>query len=65
MKGKMVAKIEKVVAEIDLRENGIYTVRDGRLEKIEKLPHGFGKVTIVIENDKPTRYDTQYSKRLG
>lgn len=50
-------------AEIDLRENAVYRVIDGRLEKIDTPGVGFGEQIITWQNGKPTHYKISYTKK--
>ncbi len=49
--------------EIDLKENAVYRVIDGKIEKIDVPGEGFGKQIIHWQDGKPIRYDISYSKR--
>jgi Protein of unknown function (DUF3954) len=46
---------ENMVAEIDLKENGIYIVRNGSITKLDSPETGFGTHTIKWEHRKPVR----------
>lgn len=48
---------------IDLQENAVYRVIDGKIEKIDVPGEGFGKQTITWQNGKPTHYEVTYTKR--
>jgi len=48
---------------IDLKENAVYKVVDGKMEKVDVPGDGFGKQTIHWQDGKPIRYDIRYSKR--
>ena len=52
---------ENMIAEIDLKENAVYRVIDGKLEKVDKPGNGFGKQTITWQNGKPTHYEVSYT----
>lgn len=49
--------------EIELRENAIYRVKDGVLEKLEAPESGFGKQVIHWQNGKPIYYEVRYTKK--
>ena len=49
--------------EIDLRENAVYRVIDGKLEKVDKPGNGFGKQTITWQDGKPYMCEISYTKR--
>ena len=49
--------------EIDLRENAVYRVIDGKLEKVDKPGDGFGKQVITWQNGKPIVCEISYTKR--
>jgi hypothetical protein len=44
-----------------LKENAVYRVIDGKLEKVDKPGNGFGKQTITWQNGKPTHYEVSYT----
>lgn len=48
-------------AEIDLRENAVYRVIDGRLEKVDTPGVGFGKQIITWQAGKPIHYEISYT----
>lgn len=50
-------------AEVDLKENATYYVRDGKLFEVDGLPCGYGKQIIVWQDGKPIGYDINYTKR--
>ena len=50
-------------AVINLLENAVYRVVDGKLEKVDKPGEGFGKQIITWQNGKPTHYEVSYTKR--
>lgn len=52
---------EKV--EINLFENAVYRVIDGKIEKVDKPGTGFGKQVITWQDDKPIFYEVSYTKR--
>lgn len=49
--------------QIDLKENAVYKVVDGKLEKIDVPGDGFGKQIITWQNGKPIFYEISYTKR--
>lgn len=52
---------ESMIAEIDLKENAVYRVIDGKLEKVDKPGNGFGKQTITWQNGKPVVCEISYT----
>mgnify|MGYP001232327965 FL=1 len=52
---------ENMIAEIDLKENAVYRVIDGKLEKVDKPGNGFGKQTITWQNGKPVVCEISYT----
>lgn len=54
--------MEKKV-EIDLNEDAVYRVKDGKIEKVDKPGDGFGKQIIHWQDDKPIRYEINYTKK--
>lgn len=53
----------KMTEEIDLTENKVYYVKDGRLNVVDDLPYGFGKQTLTWQNGKVVHIDMAYSKK--
>lgn len=49
--------------EVDLNENAVYKVRDGKLEKVDVPGDGFGKQIIHWQNGKPIHYEVIYTKK--
>lgn len=52
---------ERMRAEIDLKENAVYRVVDGKIEKMDVPGIGFGKQIITWQNGKPTHYEVSYT----
>lgn len=50
-------------SEIDLSENAVYKVVDGRMEKVDVPGDGYGKQVITWQDGKPTHYEVSYTKR--
>lgn len=50
-------------AKINLNENAVYKVVDGKLEKIDVPGDGFGKQTIIWQDGKPRYYEVSYTKK--
>lgn len=46
---------------IDLNEDAVYKVCEGRLERVDKPGEGFGKQVITWQNGKPTHYEVSYT----
>lgn len=42
-------------AEIDLKVNAVYAVRDGKIQTVPAPPDGFGKQIIEWEHNKPIK----------
>ncbi|WP_299090376.1 DUF3954 domain-containing protein [uncultured Metabacillus sp.] len=51
----MDVNIERMTANIDLMENAVYAVRDGKLLRVPTPPDGFGKQIIEWEHGKPLK----------
>lgn len=49
------ATATKKTEEIDLKENAVYAVRDGNLQRLPSPPDGFGKQIIEWEHGKPLK----------
>ena len=54
---------EQTKAVIDLTENAVYRVVDGKIEKIDTPGVGYGKQIITWQNGKPTHYEVSYTKK--
>lgn len=54
-----------MVKEIDLNENAVYAVRDGKIQKVPAPPDGFGKQIIEWEHNKPIKgkYESTFKIR--
>ncbi|WP_077616939.1 DUF3954 domain-containing protein [Caenibacillus caldisaponilyticus] len=50
-------------AEVNLLENAVYMVRDGKLEKLDVPGDGYGKQTITWQAGKPVHYEVSYTKK--
>ncbi|MCM3396466.1 DUF3954 domain-containing protein [Oceanobacillus profundus] len=48
-------------ATVDLSEDAVYRVCEGKLEKVDKPGKGFGKQVITWQNGKPTHYEVSYT----
>ena len=54
---------KEMKAEIDLKENAVYRVKDGQIEKVDKPGNGFGKQVITWQDGKPVFYEVSYTKK--
>ncbi|GGN54949.1 DUF3954 domain-containing protein [Oceanobacillus indicireducens] len=57
----MKANIKNTVA-IDLNEDAVYRVKEGKLEKLDKPATGFGEVVLKWQDGKLGRYEVKYTK---
>lgn len=48
-------------ATVDLSEDAVYKVSEGKLEKVDKPGKGYGKQIITWQNGKPTHYEVSYT----
>lgn len=53
----------KKTEKVNLDENAVYRVKDGKLEMIDVPGEGFGKQIITWQNGKPTHYEVSYTKK--
>ncbi|MGP4073794.1 DUF3954 domain-containing protein [Piscibacillus sp. B03] len=53
----------KMIAEVDLRENAVLMVRDGELVKVDTPGVGFGKQVITWQNNRPAHVEISYTKK--
>ncbi|GAQ18017.1 phage protein [Oceanobacillus picturae] len=49
-------------AKVDLSEDAVYRVKDGKLERLDKPPSGFGEVIQKWQDGKLGRYEVTYMK---
>jgi len=54
---------KQMVAEIDLMENAVYRVVDGRLIKVTTPGIGYGKQIITWQNGKPTYCEISFTEK--
>ena len=54
---------ERTKAVIDLLEDAVYRVVNGKLEQVDKPGDGYGKQIITWQNGKPTHYEVSYTKK--
>lgn len=55
---------KRMIEKIKLKDNEIYVVKEGKLHKVDKPKHGFGKTVIHWENDKVTRAEITTSQKI-
>ncbi|WP_096269489.1 DUF3954 domain-containing protein [Paucisalibacillus globulus] len=49
-------------AEVNLEEEALYRVKNGKLEKLDKPITGFGEVIQKWQDGKLGRYEVKYTK---
>lgn len=49
---------------IDLSKDGVYYVKDGKVNTVDDLPYGFGTQTITWQNGQVVRTELSYSKKV-
>lgn len=54
---------DRTKAVINLLENAVYRVIDGKIEQVDKPGVGYGKQIITWQNGKPTHYEVSYTKK--
>lgn len=57
-------KLEEMTAEIDLKINGIYVVKNGQVQLIEPPQGGFGEQSFVYQNGKVIRMEERKTQLL-
>ena len=50
-------------AKIDLNENAVYRVVDGKIDKVDKPGDGYGKQIVTWKDGKPIHYEINYTKK--
>jgi len=53
-----------VKAEIDVTNNKIYVVKDGRVIAVEPPASGYGEQVAVWQNGKVDRVDTKFTEKI-
>ncbi|MDA2091061.1 DUF3954 domain-containing protein [Bacillus cereus] len=56
--------VVKMTAEIDLKENGIYIVKDGQVQQINPPDSGHGEQSFIYKNGRVIRMDERKVKLL-
>ncbi|HDX9587618.1 TPA: DUF3954 domain-containing protein [Bacillus pseudomycoides] len=51
--------IAEMKAEIDLKENKIYVVKDGQIKQINPPSSGHGEHSLIYKNNKVIRIETR------
>ncbi|KYC72307.1 DUF3954 domain-containing protein [Heyndrickxia coagulans] len=59
----MAVNVEKMTAEIDLMENAVYRVIDGRLIKVTTPGIGYGKQIITWQAGKPSHCEISFTEK--
>jgi len=57
-------KLEEMTAEIDLKINGIYVVKNGQVQLIEPSQGGFGEQSFVYQSGKVIRMEERKTQLL-
>lgn len=57
----MAERNDEMVAEVSLKENAVYKVKDGKLEKLDTPPKGYGKQTVFWQDGKPGNVEIWYT----
>lgn len=60
----MTTRDEEMIAEVDLRKNGVFIIKDGKMELLETPPQGHGKQTITWANGKPINIENYFTKKI-
>lgn len=53
-----------MIAEIDLNENAVYVVCQGRLQAVDPPPTGYGKQEISWQKGIPTHSEIKYTQKF-
>lgn len=54
-----------MIAEIDLHENAVYVVCQGKLQAVDMPPSGYGTQLIFWREGKPTHSEIGYTQKFG
>ncbi|KAA0956649.1 DUF3954 domain-containing protein [Planococcus sp. ANT_H30] len=57
----MATRDEDMIAEVDLMKDAVYRVMNGRLQKLDSPPTGFGKQVITWQDNKPSVWELSYT----
>lgn len=57
----MVRKIEE---EIDMSVDGLYLVKNGKIEEIERPSSGYGRQSVLWQNGEPVNIEVNQTKKV-
>lgn len=55
---------DEMIAEINLANNAIIIIKDGKMERLETPPFGHGKQTITWANGKPINIENYFTQKI-
>ncbi|RIJ64100.1 DUF3954 domain-containing protein [Rummeliibacillus sp. POC4] len=53
-----------MIAEIDLNENAVYVVCQGRLQAVDPPPTGYGRQEVFWQNGEPKLAEISYKQKF-
>lgn len=56
--------VKKLKEEIDMSVDGLYLVKNGKIEPIESPSSGFGKQSVLWQNGKPVNIEVNQTKKI-
>ncbi|RIJ63622.1 DUF3954 domain-containing protein [Rummeliibacillus sp. POC4] len=54
-----------MIAEVDLHENAVYVVCQGKLQIVDTPPTGYGTQLIYWREGKPTHSEIGFTQKFG
>lgn len=56
--------VKKLKEEIDMSVDGLYLVKNGKVEAIERPSSGFGKQSVLWQNGEPVNIKVNQTKKI-
>lgn len=56
--------VKKLKEEIDMSVDGLYLVKNGKIEPIESPSSGFGKQSVLWQNGEPVNIEVNQTKKI-
>lgn len=54
----------KKLHEIDLSKDGVFYIKNGKINIVDTLPYGYGTQTITWQDGKVVRTELAYSRKV-
>lgn len=56
--------VEKLIEEVDMSVDGLYLVKNGKIEVIERPSSGYGKQSVLWQNGEPVNIEVNQTKKI-